>query len=220
MSQSHAGGWYVVQVMPQRERVVNSLLEFKGYQSFAPTYGLRRHWSDRAKKLEVPLFPGYVFFRSPGTRVSSLVCSTPGVVRILSFGGRASMVPDSEIDAVQRLTTLGKPQPAEQFIEGQRVEVGPVCGRRWHCQEDQEQSLPRGIRRAYRAVHLRRTGRGSDWTRQGREPHRCQGLMPDGGIQRFLSDRVNAAKRNCWRMCASKVQRRQAKHSKSTVAGP
>jgi len=130
MSQSHAGGWYVVQVMPQRERVVNSLLEFKGYQSFAPTYGLRRHWSDRAKKLEVPLFPGYVFFRSPGTRVSSLVCSTPGVVRILSFGGRASMVPDSEIDAVQRLTTLGKPQPAEQFIEGQRVEVtsGPFAG--------------------------------------------------------------------------------------------
>jgi transcription termination factor NusG len=40
-----------------------SLLEFQSYDCFLPTYSRGRLWSHRVKRLEVPLFPGYVFSR-------------------------------------------------------------------------------------------------------------------------------------------------------------
>jgi len=122
--------WFVVQVAPQSEKRVGSMLEYKGYEQFAPTYLLRKRWSDRIKTLEKPLFPGYVFVRALGKAVSGLLSSTPGVVRILSFGGHPAPVPDAEIDAIRRVTLLGKPLPAPHLNVGQKVEIkdGPFAG--------------------------------------------------------------------------------------------
>ncbi|HZR59134.1 MAG TPA: transcription termination/antitermination NusG family protein [Terriglobales bacterium] len=130
MSSLPADAWFVVQVAPRSERTAASILEYKGYQPFAPIYLSRKRWSDRIKTLEEPLFPGYVFVRTPGTTVSGLLCSTPGVIRILSFGGRPTPVPDSEIDAVRRFTLLGKPLPTPYLNVGEKVEVrdGPFAG--------------------------------------------------------------------------------------------
>jgi transcription antitermination factor NusG len=99
------------------------MLEYKGYQQFAPTYPSPRRWSDRIKTLELPLFPGYVFVRMLRAPVNGLLCSTPGVIRILSFGGHPSAVPDSEIDAVRRLTIEGKPLPIPYLAVGQKVQI-------------------------------------------------------------------------------------------------
>lgn len=125
-----ADAWFVVQVAPRSERSVGSILEYKGYQQFAPTYLSRMQWSDRIKIVEKPLFPGYVFVRTPGTAVSGLLCSTPGVTRILSFGGRPSALPDFEIDAIRRFALLGKPLPTPHLNVGQKVEIkdGPFAG--------------------------------------------------------------------------------------------
>jgi len=122
--------WFVVHVARQSEKTVASILEYKGYQPFAPTYVLRKQWSDRVKTLEKPLFPGYVFVRTPGTTVSGLVCSTPGAIRILSFGGQPCLLPDFEIDAVRRFSLLAKPLPTPYLNVGQRVEIkdGPFAG--------------------------------------------------------------------------------------------
>src|SRR5262245_40944385 len=111
MNSLPADTWFAVQVMPQSERRVASILEYKGYQQFAPTYVVRKRWSDRIKVQEKPLFPGYVFVRTPGTTAAGLLCSTPGVMRLLSFGGRPSALPDAEIEAIRTLTLLGQPQP-------------------------------------------------------------------------------------------------------------
>jgi transcription antitermination factor NusG len=122
--------WFAVQVAPRAERRVAFLLEHKGYEPFAPTYRLRKQWSDRIKTVEEPLFPGYVFVGTSGTTVGGLICSTPGVIRILSFGGRPCPIPDVEIDAVRKLTLLGKPLPTPHLNVGQKVEIrdGPFAG--------------------------------------------------------------------------------------------
>lgn len=106
------------------------MLEQKGYQVFAPFHLSPKKWSDRTKTLEEPLFPGYVFVRTSGTNAQGLVCSTPGVVRILSFGGRPSLVPSSELDAIQKIAVLRNPLPTQYLCVGQRVEVkdGPFAG--------------------------------------------------------------------------------------------
>jgi transcription termination/antitermination protein NusG len=125
-----SGPWFVLQVAPRSEKRVASVLEYKGYQPFAPVYQVRRRWSDRVKTLEEPLFPGYVFVRTPGGGVSGLLCSTPGVVRLLSFGGRPSQIPDCEIDAIRRCAAVGNPVPAPYCHVGQKVEIreGPFAG--------------------------------------------------------------------------------------------
>ncbi len=121
--------WFVVQVAPRSEKRVATVLEYKGYQLFAPTYLSRKRWSDRIKTLEEPLFPGYVFVRTAGV-VSGLVSSTPGVTRILSFGGRPTPVPELEIEAIRRLTLQGAPMPTPYIDVGQRVKIcdGPLAG--------------------------------------------------------------------------------------------
>ena len=125
-----ADAWFAVQVAPRSEKRLTSIFEYKGYQPFAPTYLARKKWSDRVKTSEEPLFPGYVFVRRPGTAVGGVLRSTPGVIRILSFGGLPSRVPDFEIDAIRRCTLLGKPMPAPHFEVGQEVVIkdGPFAG--------------------------------------------------------------------------------------------
>jgi len=130
MFASTANAWFVVQVVPRSECRVASILTYKGYQPFAPTYASTRRWSDRIKTIEKPLFPGYVFVRNASTAVTGLIHSTPGVMRILSAGGRPSLVPDAEIAAVQRLTVKARPKPAQHLTIGQRIEIldGPFAG--------------------------------------------------------------------------------------------
>ncbi len=105
------------------------MLEYKGYEPLTPTYTLRRRWSDRVKTLEEPLFPGYVFVRTQGA-INGLVCSTPGVVRLLSCGGRPSPIPAPEIDAIRSLARLGQPVPAPYCSIGRKVKIvdGPFEG--------------------------------------------------------------------------------------------
>ena len=121
--------WFVLQVAPRAEKKVASLLEYKGYEPLAPTYPVRRRWSDRVKTLEAPLFPGYVFVRTPGVP-SGLMCSTAGVVRLLSVGGRPCPVPAAEIEAIVSLTRAGVPEPIPYCTLGQKVQIkdGPFAG--------------------------------------------------------------------------------------------
>ncbi len=122
--------WYAVHVTCKSEKTVESLLQYKGYELFVPRYLSRKRWSDRLKTVELPLFPGYVFVRALAMGVGGLVCATPGVKRVVGFGGRPSAIPDSEIDAVRRLTFLGKALPVPYLRIGQRVEIkdGPFAG--------------------------------------------------------------------------------------------
>ncbi len=124
------GCWFVIQVAPRMERKVGSVLEYKGYEYFAPTYVARKKWSDRIKVLEEPLFPGYVFARRGMSGFGGLLCSTPGVIRILSAGGRPIPVTDSELDAVRRITLHGRPMPIQHVHSGDKVKIldGPFAG--------------------------------------------------------------------------------------------
>jgi transcription antitermination factor NusG len=122
--------WFAVQVVPRWELRVASVLEYKGFQQFAPTYFIRKRWSDRVKTLEKPLFPGYVFVRALATTPTVLLRATPGVIRLVSFGGRPCAVSEVEIDAVRKLTLLGQPRPTQHVSVGQKVEIreGPFAG--------------------------------------------------------------------------------------------
>ncbi len=122
--------WFAVQVMGRHEKMAHELLQFKGYESFLPIYQCRRRWSDRIKKLELPLFPGYIFCRFDlYDRLPIL--KTPGVVCIVGIGKVPVPISEMEIAAIRSIVDSRLPSEPWPFLEaGQRVLVncGPLQG--------------------------------------------------------------------------------------------
>src|SRR5215212_8990401 len=87
--------WFVLTVAPQHESSVMRYLETKGYAASAPTYAVRRRWSDRVKTINLTLFPGYVFCRF-AVEDRGPVLNTPGVRGAIAFGSRFVAVETSE----------------------------------------------------------------------------------------------------------------------------
>lgn len=122
--------WFALTVKHQHERRVEGVLSAHGMQTFLPVFRSRLSWSDRIKEREAPLFPGYVFSRfSLPERVS--VLNTPGVARIVGFGGKPVPLEDAEVGnirtAIQSKLTLG-PWPYLQAGDRVRIERGPLRG--------------------------------------------------------------------------------------------
>jgi transcription antitermination factor NusG len=93
--------WWAVYTRHQHEKVVAEMLAAKGFDVFLPLYESARRWKDRSKVLSLPLFPCYLFVRGGIDRRLQVV-TTPGVHMILYRGERVAIVPDAEIEALQR----------------------------------------------------------------------------------------------------------------------
>src|ERR1700690_2226293 len=93
--------WNAVYTRHQHERSVAESLAGSGFEVFLPTYNTIRQWTDRKKKLSLPLFPCYVFLHSSFERRLQ-VLSTPGVHFVVMFAGQPAAIPDSEIDAIRK----------------------------------------------------------------------------------------------------------------------
>lgn len=122
--------WYAVTVKPQHERSVEQGLFAKGYEAYLPLYLAVRKWSDRTKKIEMPLFPGYVFCRFDPQQITPIV-RTPGVNSVVSFGGIPAAIPETEVTNVQRMLESGLPVEPWPFLKvGQRIRIakGPLVG--------------------------------------------------------------------------------------------
>ena len=106
------GSWFALQVRPRMELSVSSMLRAKGYEEFLP---LRRF--NTASSAAKPLFAGYVFCRLAPDACGRFV-TTPGVIRIVCFGGKPAAVDAEEIAALQLVDRLKCPTAA---IEGLHV---------------------------------------------------------------------------------------------------
>ncbi len=93
--------WWAVYTRHQHEKVVAEMLSAKGFDVFLPLYQSTRRWKDRSKVLSLPLFPCYVFVRGGIDRRLQVV-TTPGIHMILYRGERVAIIPDAEIEALQR----------------------------------------------------------------------------------------------------------------------
>jgi transcription antitermination factor NusG len=102
--------WYAVHTRHQHEKNVARVLANKGFEAFLPLYTAVHRWKDRDKQLILPLFPCYVFLRSPLERWQPIL-TTPGVHSVLGFGGQHSMIPSWEIESIRRM--VGSPLKAE-----------------------------------------------------------------------------------------------------------
>jgi transcription antitermination factor NusG len=122
--------WFAVYTRHQHERKVASLLAEQDYEIFYPTYSELHRWKDRKKEVTLPLFPGYVFFRSPLERHAG-VLFTPGVHFIVSTGRSPAAIPNDEIAGLRVASDERLPlEPFPFLSKGDRVRVtrGPLEG--------------------------------------------------------------------------------------------
>ncbi len=94
--------WLVVKTKPRTEKKIYQQLTTAGISAFLPSYCVMRQWSDRKKKVEVPLIPGVVFVQNDLTDTYSLY-DFPNVSGILKEFGKPALVTQQEVDNLQIL---------------------------------------------------------------------------------------------------------------------
>jgi transcription antitermination factor NusG len=122
--------WFALQTKPRNEKQVERLLTNKGYECCLPIYRQKRRWSDRVIEIDIPLFPMYIFCRFSPSAVGKAI-STPGVTRIIGFGGQYAEVELEEIKALQLLAQsdlLREPWAYVPYGSLVQVESGPLTG--------------------------------------------------------------------------------------------
>ena len=97
--------WFALHVKPHHEFRVQSDLAKKGTDVFLPAVNRLSQWKDRKKRINFPLFPGYLFARVlPKSDDLLDLVKTRGVMRILStVPGHPTPVPDEAISALMAL---------------------------------------------------------------------------------------------------------------------
>lgn len=116
--------WYVVYTKPKWEKKVADKLKELGIECYCPLVTQVKQWSDRKKKIEVPLFNSYVFVQLTDVERNS-VFQVAGVVRYLFWLGKPAIVKDEEIEIIK--TNLKAPNISDvtvsSILVGDRIKL-------------------------------------------------------------------------------------------------
>ncbi|MFP4471735.1 MAG: UpxY family transcription antiterminator [Bacteroidales bacterium] len=93
--------WNVIYTAPRAEKRVYERLKELGVHCYLPLYTTLRQWSDRKKKVIVPLFNSYIFVKVAEGEHRSIL-EVYGVSRFLYYLGKPAVVRQKEIDAIRR----------------------------------------------------------------------------------------------------------------------
>jgi transcription antitermination factor NusG len=132
--------WYAIRTRSRHEKIVVRQLAQQQIQAFLPLATSVSNWSDRRKKVELPLFPGYTFVRivySPDERVR--VLRAHGDVSFVGNHREAIPIPDAEIESIRTLLIHQVPL-APPCIFASRAEGTNSGGAAWtECRESSQQ---------------------------------------------------------------------------------
>lgn len=124
--------WYAIYAQVRHESKVYSRLLGKSFECLLPQIERWSRRQDRRKKIQVPIFPGYLFVRTALDNYEQVrILQTPGVVRIVRNQDGPLPVPDSQMNSL--ITLLGNDRVLTShpyLVEGMRVRIvnGPLYG--------------------------------------------------------------------------------------------
>jgi transcription antitermination factor NusG len=122
--------WHVVYTMPKAERRVALSIGEIGIETYLPLCTIVRQWSDRLKKVEVPLFPNYVFVKvDEKTRRNVYKIKEP--IRFISIDKRPAVVDEREIQTIRQVLSGGSKVSSEAYFQQGmmvRIKQGQFAG--------------------------------------------------------------------------------------------
>ena len=77
--------WYVLRTRPNFEKKVNLQIIKKKIVTFLPLIPTIRIWSDRKKKIFIPLFPGYIFIYATENERYIAISGTNGAINYIRY---------------------------------------------------------------------------------------------------------------------------------------
>ena len=122
--------WYAVYTCANHERRVADQFVGRNVEHFLPQYESVRRWKDRKVRLQLPLFPGYLFVHTVA-QDRLRVLQVPGVVRLVGFNGSPTPMPQEDIQRIREFLGQGwraEPHPYLQVGRRARVTRGPLTG--------------------------------------------------------------------------------------------
>ena len=132
MSTIDTDKWYVIKTMSRAEKKTAERLYSMGFTTYLPLRTTIKQWSDRKKKVEVPLIPGVLFVNCKESKLNG-VYNVQGAHSILRLSGKFAIVRETEIHNLQLLLKDRieiAEEDFEEIAEGEFVEVvhGPLQG--------------------------------------------------------------------------------------------
>ena len=135
--------WYAIYVRSRHEKSVHAELQQKGIESSLPLTIITRQWSDRRKKVEVPLFRGYVFVKIDIKNEKLPVLTTSGVVKFVTFNNVTVPIPEDQMYWLQQMIASDLLLSQElDFPVGTEIDVmfGPLKGLRGRVKQKSSKS--------------------------------------------------------------------------------
>jgi|SRR5271167_2372180 len=121
--------WYALQTTSRAEKRVHERLLERSIECYVPLYESLSQWKDRKVRVQLPLFPGYVFVRFDLSQKLAIM-QIAGAVRFVGFGGTLAALPAQEIEILR--AGLGdvraRPHPYLRVGRRARVKSGPLRG--------------------------------------------------------------------------------------------
>jgi transcriptional antiterminator NusG len=98
--------WLVFYTKSRHEKKSKEFLSKRGFEVFLPMQKVMRQWSDRKKKVEVPLFNSYIFVRESVNKIP-LILQTPGISWNIRYNDKPASLHQEELDVIQRFLSSG-----------------------------------------------------------------------------------------------------------------
>lgn len=115
--------WYVIYTKSRQEKAVELALNSRGIKAYCPKMLQVRQWTDRKKKVEVPLFSSYCFVRI-SLKNKNDVFSVQGIVRYVYWQGKPAYAHDHEIEQIQHwLNDQERDFAVADFSENDRIKI-------------------------------------------------------------------------------------------------
>lgn len=139
---SIAKNWLVFYTKSRQEKKVRDILLRNGHEVFLPMQKVLRQWSDRKKKVEVPLFNSYIFVLESEDKIVNIL-QTPGIAWNIRHNQKPAILHPKELALIQRFLTSGllvEVTPLAGAAVGDLVEImgGPLKGTRGRIARHQD----------------------------------------------------------------------------------
>jgi len=122
MIEGNAKKWFVLCTKPRNELKVTERLTRIGVEVYTPTKVEVRQWSDRKKKVTIPLLPSMVLVQLLEKEVD-VVFDVPGAVRFLFEHGKRASVSDEEVLAMKSYLQMLVEKESKTLAVGDLVKV-------------------------------------------------------------------------------------------------
>jgi transcriptional antiterminator RfaH len=124
--------WLVFYTKARWEKRVYEYLQGFGFNAFLPIISELHQWSDRRKKVQVPLFRSYIFVWESLDKIPE-VLQIPGISWNIRLDGKPAILRQEEKDSIDQILNTGYSVSAnseEKLIIGDSVVVteGPLKG--------------------------------------------------------------------------------------------